>query len=110
MNVIIVDHKDEVLEALNRQIPVALEAIGMDAASTAAQDGVCPVDTGNLKNSIGYAVHDDKRTVEIGTNVDYAPYQEFGTSRGVVGKHFIQFGITAHSDDYAELIRKCLSD
>lgn len=110
MQVVIVDHKDDALKALDEQLKSALEEIGMDAAETAAQEGVCPVDTGNLKNSIGHAVHDDNRTVEIGTNVDYAPYQEFGTSRNVVGKHFIQFGITAHSSEYADIIKKYLSD
>lgn len=106
IDVKITDHKQEVLEAMHEQVQAALEAIGMDAASTAAQDGVCPVDTGTLKNSIGHAV--DGNTVYIGTNVEYAPYQELGTSRGIVGKHFLQFGVSAHSAEYADIIKRYL--
>ena len=37
----------------------------------------CPVDTGNLRQSITYEVVDD--TCAIGTNVEYAPYVHQGT-------------------------------
>lgn len=100
------DHKEEVLEAMKEQLVGALEAIGMDAASTAANKA--PVDTGLLKNSIGYAV--DDHTVYIGTNVEYAPYQELGTSTGIKGKHFLQFGVQAHASEYAEIIKNALSE
>ena len=43
------DHKEEILEAMKEQLAGALEAVGLDAASTAADKA--PVDTGNLKNS-----------------------------------------------------------
>lgn len=39
-----------------------------------------PVDTGRLRSSITYQV--GGREAKIGTNVFYAPFQEFGTSRG----------------------------
>ena len=100
------DHKEEILEAMKDQLAGALEAVGLDAASTAANKA--PVDTGNLKNSIGHAV--EGNTVYIGTNVEYAPYQELGTSTGIVGKHFLQFGVQAHSSKYAEIIKDALSD
>lgn len=104
IDVKITDHKQEVLEAMHEQVQAALEAIGMDAASTAADKA--PVDTGTLKNSISHAV--DGNTVYIGTNVEYAPYQELGTSRGIVGKHFLQFGVSAHSAEYANIIKEHL--
>lgn len=37
----------------------------------------CPVNTGNLRNSITYEINDNVGIV--GTNVEYAPYVEFGT-------------------------------
>lgn len=43
-----------------------------------------PVDTGRLRNSITHRVGVEggtKMVAEVGTNVEYAPYQEFGTSR-----------------------------
>ena len=38
-----------------------------------------PVNTGRLRNSIEYRVTEDDAI--IGTNVEYAPYVEYGTSR-----------------------------
>lgn len=37
----------------------------------------CPVDTGTLRRSITSDIHDNYG--EVGTNVEYAPYVEFGT-------------------------------
>lgn len=37
----------------------------------------CPVDTGQLRSSITHEVHD--QVGEVGTNVEYAPYVEYGT-------------------------------
>ena len=100
-------HRSEVLEELqmNKIIPW-LNAIGEDAASTAADKA--PVDTGRLKESIGHAVVGSEKAVYIGTNVEYAPYQEFGTSRGIPGKHFLQFGASAHSKEYQALLEQYL--
>lgn len=122
------DHKAEVLEALKDQLAGALEAIGMDASSTAADQA--PVDTGLLKNSISYAV--DGNTVYVGTNVPYAIYHELGTGKyaeqggrqdpwryqdkdgnwhttsGVPAKHFLKYGVESHTAQYADIIRSFL--
>lgn len=44
---------------------------------------LCPVDTGRLRASIGHALDHDSRGLVgvVGTDVDYAPYVELGTSR-----------------------------
>jgi HK97 gp10 family phage protein len=42
-----------------------------------------PVDSGNLRGSITHRVDGD--TVRIGTNVEYAPYIEFGTGQYAEG-------------------------
>src|SRR5688500_16800518 len=47
---------------------------------------LAPVDTGLLRNSVQTTVNGLKATV--GTNVEYAPYQEFGT-RHQKGKPFL---------------------
>lgn len=101
-------HLKEVEEAKQAKIRSWLEAIAMDAASTA--QSVTPVDTGRLKNSISYVVDDVEHAAYIGTNVEYAPYQEFGTSRGVAGKHFLQFGVTAHQSEYKQMLENALRD
>jgi phage gpG-like protein len=130
IDVKIEDHKAEILEAMKEQLAGALEAIGADAASTAADKA--PADTGNLKNSIGHAV--DGNTVYIGTNVSYAVYHELGTgiyaeqggrqtpwkyqdrngnwhtTHGVPARHFLQFGVQAHAAEYGEIIKNALSE
>lgn len=43
----------------------------------------CPVDTGRLRSSIAWRLEADTRGISavIGTNVEYAPYVELGTSQ-----------------------------
>lgn len=108
VDVKIEDHSEEIRQAAKEQTLAWLEAIGQDAASTAAF--VAPVDTGRLKNSIDSAVVEDEQAVYIGTNVEYAPYQEFGTSKGVPARHFLQFGATAHQADYREMLARYLRE
>lgn len=84
------DNKQAILDAFNEQVNGWLQAIGEDAASTAANKA--PVDTGRLKNSINWAIKGDygssgdvplsnpeDKSVYIGTNVEYAMWHEFGT-------------------------------
>lgn len=47
----------------------------------------CPVDTGRLQGSITYAV--EGKEGAVGSNVEYAPYVEGGTSR-MAARHFLQ--------------------
>lgn len=56
---------------LQNALAMAGEVVRADAVDN------CPVDTGRLKDSITSAVEDDSAV--IGTNVEYAPYVEFGT-------------------------------
>lgn len=58
-----------------------LVRVGMRVQSRARS--LCPVDTGRLRSSIVMRKGRDGMGfyVEIGTNVSYAPYVEFGTSK-----------------------------
>lgn len=69
------DNSGEVLAALKNAVDRGLCACGERAVGY-AQDN-CPVDTGRLRGSITYEVDGDD--CYIGTNVEYAPYIEFGT-------------------------------
>lgn len=97
---------DSFKSELNSKIHSWLMAIGSDAASTA--QGVTPVDTGRLKNSI-YPVVDTERSVQVGSNVEYAKYVELG-ARGREGVHMIQFGCTAHADQYKQMLEDALKE
>ena len=90
ISVSVVSNVEEVKAEVRTKVMAALEAIGETAAAAAAD--VAPVDTGRLKNSISSAVVESELTAYIGTNVEYAPYQELGTSKGITAKHFLQYG------------------
>ena len=100
-----VDYKDyskEVLAALEKGKRNALTAIGA-TAETHAKDNITAddlIDTGRLRNSISHAV--DGEAVYIGSNVEYAPYVELGTSRAKA-HHMLQKAATEHSAEYKRL-------
>lgn len=71
------DNSDAVMAELQRRIEIGLEQCGLVAEGYAQLN--CPVDTGNLRNSIEHRTGSDSMTV--GTNVNYAAYVEFGTGR-----------------------------
>ena len=71
------DYSDEVLEAFDEACLRALERCGLQAEGYAKD--LCPVDTGNLRNSISHKVKDSEPAAYIGTNAEYAGYVEFGT-------------------------------
>ena len=96
-----VDYKDnieQVLSALEKGKRNALTAIGATAETYAKK--ATPVDTGRLRNSISHAV--DGEAVYIGSNVEYAPYVELGTSRAKA-HHMLQKAATEHSAEYKRL-------
>lgn len=72
------DNSKDYPEKMERAILTALEKIGLTAEGYAKQ--MAPVDTGRLRNSITHQVINDEKAAVIGTNVEYAPYVELGTS------------------------------
>ena len=81
MDVRVDSHRAEVIEACKEGIEVALEAIGIQFESHAkaniTQSG--RVDTGAMRNSIAHQVVKSENAVYIGTNLEYAIYNEVGT-------------------------------
>ena len=89
---------NDILSALEKGKRNALTAIGSSAETYAKQE--TPVDTGRLRNSISHAV--DGEAAYIGSNVEYAPYVELGTSRAKA-HHMLQKAATEHSAEYKRL-------
>ena len=104
MDVKVIDNSDKVIEAFWDQFTKGLSTVGNVAEGYAKEK--CPVDTGRLRNSISNAVYDND--AYIGTNVEYAPYQEYGTSRGVSGKHFLRDAASDHSSEYRGIMESAL--
>jgi HK97 gp10 family phage protein len=126
-------HKDEVLDELDSRVEVALEMIGLEAEKFAKK--ACTVDTGLLHNSITHALDGQepaiseyqdnpkeqsgsysgavpeeskgKRAVYIGTNVEYAPYVEFGTSMQKP-QPYLKPAVTNHVGKYRKILKSTL--
>lgn len=135
--VITEDNTQEVLQELELATERALMIIGMKAEKYAK--ALCPVGTpestgkkgyrgGTLRNSITFNVDTsgDDKYVEVGSNVEYAPYQELGTGpqfeappewetfeadqgsghgKGIKPKHFLRDAIVEHLDEYGNVIK-----
>ena len=67
-----VDNSEEIKEGLKEGVGRALEAIGAQVENYAKM--LCPVDTGNLRNSITHVVDPDEEAVHIGSAISYAAY------------------------------------
>lgn len=77
MNIEITDNSRLVIEELQVAAARALEKCGLAAEGYAKT--LCPVDTGNLRNSITHVVDTSELLCRIGSNSEYAPYVELGT-------------------------------
>ena len=129
----LVDNTGVFQDAYEEEIDNAWEEIGLLAEGFA--QGYCSVDTGRLRNSINHAtilgqgedsytdndgnaftgraakVLPDHGECYIGTNVDYAVYQEFGTSKISAANHgngFLRPAITDHMDKYKSVMAQRL--
>lgn len=127
----ITDNSDEILSRMDSTIEVALEKIGLAAEGYAKR--LCRVVTGRLRNSITHAtatypgvgtyednegnVFDDatadgtpeKNTVYIGTNVEYAPYVELGTSR-TSARPYLKPAVVDHAAQYKKIFEDSMKD
>ena len=99
------DYSDEVLRDFDRQVNIGLKAVGQRAEGYAKEE--CPVAEGRLRDSISNKVQD--KDVYIGTNVEYAPYVEYGDYQHKVGnKHFLKNAAANHSEEYKNIVETSL--
>lgn len=83
MNVRFTDNSKAVKAEFEAACLKALEGCGLTAENYAKR--LCPVDTGNLRNSITHRVDESEPAVVIGTNSEYAAYVELGTGKYTTG-------------------------
>lgn len=96
---------EQVEAAMDKAIAKALTMIGLKAEGNAK--AICPVDTGRLRNSITNAIDTEANAVYIGTNVEYGPYVELGTSRR--NPHpYLRPAAADHADEYRAILKGCL--
>lgn len=77
MAVVVIDTSDKAIKKIEANIKKTLESIGLYVTGEAKKRS--PIDTGNLRGSITHETDMQEEKVRIGTNVEYAPYMEFGT-------------------------------
>lgn len=125
----IIDNSDIVLKDLENKAKLALETIGMMARDYARD--ITPVDTSRLVQNINFRVNG--YDVYIGTNVEYAPYVEFGTgiyasngkgrkspwayqdkdgkwhrTRGMKPHHMLKKAVQNHGEEYKAVVENYL--
>lgn len=120
IEVTLTSNKDEILEALGEQLGQAMIAIGMAAESNAKQEITKAVydtpesksgyvRTGRLRNSISYGVDTGEPAVYIGSNVEYAPYVELGTSK-MAARPFLKPAAENYSQEYMDLLKQAMTE
>lgn len=99
------DFSELVEKAAFSQIERALTKIGLEAEKNAKKNLTekKAVDTGRLRNSVTHT--HDKNTVYVGTNVEYAPYIEFGTSK-MAARPYLEPAIADHLNECKEIIKR----
>ena len=107
MSIEINDNSEEIANDIKSALLRGLETCGLVAEGYAKK--LAPVDTGNLRNSITHDVDDVEPAAYIGTNVEYAPYQELGTIH-MKAHPFLKPAVADHANTYRKIIEKELKN
>ena len=108
MNVTVKDLSADVIQAKDQDVKRALEIIGLMAegyAKVHLEQTPRRIDTSRLQDSIAHKVHDD--SVEIGTNVYYGIYVEFGTVK-MEANNYLRSAVDDHLKEYRQVIQEQL--
>ena len=103
MNIQFTDNSKEISDNIKAALLRGMEKCGLVAEGYAKK--LCPVDTGNLRNSITNEVQSSEKAVYIGTNVEYAAYVELGTTR-TKAKPYLKPAAAEHSAVYKRIIEE----
>lgn len=96
-------YKRRVLKELTESQILALKKIGMLVEAEAKLRS--PEDNGDLRRSISNKVDEHKGKVMIGTNTEYAIFQELGTSRHKA-QAFLMPAVEENEDKIRDIIKK----
>jgi HK97 gp10 family phage protein len=132
MSVEFKDNSSEVKSEFVKALLRGLEKCGLVAEGYAKK--LCPVDTGNLRNSITHMVDEQEPAAIIGTDSEYAAYVCLGTGKyadgggrptpwvyqdakgnwhythGQKAQPFLKPAVAEHADKYREIIKNALEN
>jgi HK97 gp10 family phage protein len=105
------NNAEQIAGAIKTSLAAALEEVGLAAEGFAKKKLTenHSVDTGRLRNSVTHAIDMGGEAVYIGTNVEYAPYVELGTSRSEE-KPYLRPAAQDHAREYRVIIEKHLKN
>ena len=112
MSVRIINHRDEVEQAMNQALERALEGVGIFVESEAKdelENDPRRIDTGNLRNSITHDVVESEQSVYVGTNVEYGIYVHEGTVR-MSPNRFLKNAVERNTDQIKDYIKDALKN
>ena len=103
------NNTEQIAKAIKTALAAALEEVGLAAEGFAKKKLTenHSVDTGRLRNSVTHAIDMGEEAVYIGTNVEYAPYVELGTSRSKE-KPYLRPAAQDHETEYRAIFEKHL--
>lgn len=102
------DHSEAVLAQMDANVERALTAMGIKAVGLIVKQmesgyGKPIRRTGDLMRSIAYEVENSgKNTVDVGSNLEYAPFVHEGTSR-MAGRPYLRDALQDGSDDLEQV-------
>lgn len=110
-------HRREVLQRFREARDIGMEAVAAHGEANAKREitrlvydkpeSPSYVRTGRLRNSISNSYVKDEQTAYIGTNVEYAPYVEYGTSK-MHSRHFLLNAAQNYTDEYKNILSEAL--
>lgn len=112
VKITIIDNSLEIKSAFEQAVARGLEAIGLQAEGNAKREVTKAVynsppaksgyvRTGALRNSISHAT--DGSAAYVGSNIEYAPYVEYGTSK-MGARPFIKPAVQNYKDEYKAIM------
>lgn len=106
-----IDNTRLFITAMRSSILEGLEEIGIDCTKIASENA--PYDTGRLSASITHSIDSGELAAYVGTNVEYAPYQELGTSTYAGwngGKGYLRPAASENASRYRAIMEKHLEN
>lgn len=105
------DNTDEIMDIVKQKILTSLEAVGLQAEANVKLEveNKKAVDTSRLLNSITHGVNSEEEYAYVGTNVEYAPYVEYGTSK-MQPRPFLKDGVQNHTEEYKAIFESYLKN